>query len=471
MRPLLAVAGNLLCEISRKRSTPFLVLLVAGSAFILPHVGGGDGTLKMRLQLAVTYGVGFPTFLLALATIAAASGMAREIENRRIQVLVTKPIAAWQILLGRLVGIVIGDAVLLGLVLGALAVHVHLISGSEARTEEDTLRQEPEDPVRPGPAEKVFLARASLHAVVPPPPEGAVRAYVAALERDPHASKGLSPAALEVRARRALRLLRVAPGGSGEIFFPGLPPGMAHAGDEEVIVRYQVYSLRPWESPRVDLDWDVLSAISAPVSGDEPVCTVRARQVLHGVPQGVALPARAFSADQGIRLRVRNPSPGDPGATLILDPEKVEVLYVHGRFWPNALRALALVLAQLALLASIGLLGGCFCTFPTSVFLGLFLYLTALSAGFLRETFDLFAGGSRGEGLIGRLEGWTASFGSAVLSVLPDFATLDPVGRLAAGRAIGAAEMLLETAWIVGLEAAAALAAGAWILGRREVGR
>jgi hypothetical protein len=471
MRPILAVAGNLLREISRKRSTPFLVLLVAGSAFILPHVGGGGGTLRTRLQLAVTYGVGFPAFLLALATIATASGMAREIENRRIQVVVTKPIAAWQILLGRLVGMVIGNAVLLGLVLGALAIDVSFISGSEAGTKEDPVRQEPGDPVRPGAPEKVFLARASLHAVVPPPPEGAVRAYVAALERDAHASKGLSAADLEVRARRALRLLRVAPGGSGEILFPGLPPGAARARDEEVIVRYQVYSLRPWELPRVDLDWDVLYPISAPAPGDEPVCTVRARQVLHGVPQGVALPAQAFSGDRWIRLRVRNPSPGDPGATLILDPEKVEVLYVHGRFWPNALRALALVLAQLALLASIGLLGGCVCTFPTSVFLGLFLYLTALSAGFLRETFALFADGSRGEGLIGRLEGWVVSFGSAVLSVLPDFATLDPVGRLAAGRAIGTAEMLGETAWMVGFEAAVALAAGAWILGRRELGK
>src|ERR1700678_2694343 len=89
-----------------------LVLAVVG----LPLVIKDDGTARGFTQIILTYTLSAITALLGLSTLWLSCGtLARDIEECQIQVVATKPIARWQIWLGKWVGIASLNAVLLAL--------------------------------------------------------------------------------------------------------------------------------------------------------------------------------------------------------------------------------------------------------------------------------------------------------------------------------------------------------------------
>src|SRR5271170_7116846 len=89
-----------------------LVLAVVG----LPLVIEDDGTAQGFTQIILTYTLTTITGLLGLSTLWLACGtLARDIEECQIQVVVTKPIARWQIWLGKWLGIVTLNAALLAI--------------------------------------------------------------------------------------------------------------------------------------------------------------------------------------------------------------------------------------------------------------------------------------------------------------------------------------------------------------------
>src|SRR5450631_1190046 len=89
-----------------------LILAVVG----LPLVIKDDGTAQGFTQIILTYTLSAITALLGLSTIWLACGtLARDIEECQIQVVATKPIARWQIWLGKWLGIVSLNATLLAI--------------------------------------------------------------------------------------------------------------------------------------------------------------------------------------------------------------------------------------------------------------------------------------------------------------------------------------------------------------------
>jgi hypothetical protein len=89
-----------------------LILAVVG----LPLVIKDDGTARGFTQIILTYTLSAITALLGLSTLWLACGtLARDIEECQIQVVATKPIARWQIWLGKWLGIVSLNAALLAI--------------------------------------------------------------------------------------------------------------------------------------------------------------------------------------------------------------------------------------------------------------------------------------------------------------------------------------------------------------------
>src|SRR5579864_1799363 len=89
-----------------------LVLAVVG----LPLVIKDDGTAQGFTQIILTYTLSAITLLLGLSTLWLACGtLARDIEECQIQVVATKPVARWQIWLGKWLGIVSLNAALLAI--------------------------------------------------------------------------------------------------------------------------------------------------------------------------------------------------------------------------------------------------------------------------------------------------------------------------------------------------------------------
>src|SRR5580692_5760336 len=87
-----------------------LVLAVVG----LPLVIKDDGTARGFTQIILTYTLSAITALLGLSTLWLSCGtLARDIEECQIQVVATKPIARWQIWIGKWLGIMSLNAALL----------------------------------------------------------------------------------------------------------------------------------------------------------------------------------------------------------------------------------------------------------------------------------------------------------------------------------------------------------------------
>src|SRR5213076_3364983 len=83
--------------------TALLLLAVVG----LPILIKDDGTARGFTQILLTYTLSSITGLLGLSTLWLSCGtLARDIEENQMQVVSVKPIARWQIWLGKWLGIV-----------------------------------------------------------------------------------------------------------------------------------------------------------------------------------------------------------------------------------------------------------------------------------------------------------------------------------------------------------------------------
>ena len=90
-----------------------LVLSVIG----LPLMVKGDGTSEGMAQILINYTLNFSFFILGAGTLWFAAGsMAGDIEDAQIQMIATKPVARWQIWLGKWIGIMGLNVMLLALV-------------------------------------------------------------------------------------------------------------------------------------------------------------------------------------------------------------------------------------------------------------------------------------------------------------------------------------------------------------------
>jgi hypothetical protein len=93
-----------------------LAALLLGSVVVLPLLLKDDGTARGFTQILLTYTLGVITTLLGFSTLWLSCGtLARDIEECQMQVVVVKPIARWQIWLGKWLGIVMLNAALLAL--------------------------------------------------------------------------------------------------------------------------------------------------------------------------------------------------------------------------------------------------------------------------------------------------------------------------------------------------------------------
>src|SRR5512140_615792 len=93
-----------------------LVVLLLGSVIALPLLIKDDGTARGFTQILLTYTLSTITVLLGLSTLWLACGtLARDIEECQMQVVAVKPIARWQIWIGKWLGIMSLNAVLLTL--------------------------------------------------------------------------------------------------------------------------------------------------------------------------------------------------------------------------------------------------------------------------------------------------------------------------------------------------------------------
>jgi hypothetical protein len=128
-----AVARNTFTRCLRMKLALAFIVLLAIALVALPFILQGDGTLAGRLRTLLSYGVNITGVLLTVMTVfASAAVVAFDVQDRQIFTLATKPLSRGQYLLGRWLGVVMLDAVLLGIAAAGIYGVAQYMRGGEA---------------------------------------------------------------------------------------------------------------------------------------------------------------------------------------------------------------------------------------------------------------------------------------------------------------------------------------------------
>ncbi len=127
----------------RQRLFLWIGLLLGSLVFLLPFFIEHDGSAQMYARLFITYSMGVcSVFLTLLVLWLSCSSIAQEFEECRIQMLFAKPVAAWQVWVGKWLGIMFISFVFLSFsgiaIYGALQWHARGLAPSES----DAMRRE-----------------------------------------------------------------------------------------------------------------------------------------------------------------------------------------------------------------------------------------------------------------------------------------------------------------------------------------
>lgn len=391
----------------------FTILLLV----LLPIMGfsmTGDGTLKGRLQTFVSYGLSLTSLLLCLLTIVASIySLTSDIKQRQIYTVVTKPIRRFQLLFGKLLGVILLDVGLLALfsaIIYSITVYIPKFYNA---TEDEFAQVENE----------FYTARASIT-----PPELDVTKEVDEIY-DRLKKSGQLPENMS-RGEIIAQLTNV----------KKLEKRAAAIGHELIWEFHNVRPLDPNESLFVRFKYDV--SVNPPDSqiysqwfvGDH-------RQIKYGTPdqsriypferkdpirtfREIEVPADAVAEDSYLAVGFFNVP---LNKTVVIFPleDGLEVLYKADAFTPNFIRAVVLILLRLIFLACLGVLAATFLSFPVAILLCIVIFFTATFSNFCLESFNFL-----GENL-SSVYSYTIR---PVISLLPQFDKFNPTKFLVQAR-------------------------------------
>jgi hypothetical protein len=349
MQRILAIAMLTWKAAFRYRLFWVMAFLLAATVSVLPLLIKHDGTARGFVQIVLTYTLSLVTVLLGMATLWLGCGtLARDIEECQIQVVVTKPIARWQIWVGKWAGIMSLNAALL-LVAGA---SIYVLLQWRARQlpppQQIILRNE------------VLVARATLKE---PAPDFAKQIEENFQQRI--RNQNLTPAdQAEVRKQ-----VEEAVKGREQL----VPPGYMRrwqidaTGIREKLkgaplyLRVKFYAAET--SPRSTYlgAWRIGPA-------ESPMFEERVMSLAPETFHEFAVPAQAITDDGKLIVNFVN---RNECALLFPLADGFEVLYREASFELNLLRGLVIIWFWLGLLACVGLAAASFLSFPVAAFVAL----------------------------------------------------------------------------------------------------
>jgi len=427
-----------------------LILAVVG----LPLVIKDDGTAQGFTQIILTYTLSAITALLGLSTLWLSCGtLARDIEECQIQVVATKPIARWQIWLGKWLGIVTLNASLLAIsgacVFGLLQWRATKLPAAEQKI----LR------------EQVLVARGSAKEPVNPAEieSDTEQVFQERLKSSPVEKVDEQEVKKQIREQVKAQLQLVPPSyervwkidlGSAKNYLAGKPL--------QLRVKFNAAQKSP-SGTYVAL-WQVGVPDKTKFWQSEPMSL--APDTFHEFE----IPPDLFDASGVLTIAFRNPNP-----TALLFPlaDGLEVLYPEGGFGLNFARGLGIIFCWMALLAALGLMAASFLSFPVATFFSLAMLLVALSSGMLAESVESgsVAAGNEETGLAGHSMADIVLIPAfkGVLAVISLVKSYSPVEALSNGRSITWGELGLAFAQIVLLVGGIFAVAGIFFFNRREL--
>jgi len=455
MQRILAIARLTWKAAFRFRLFIVLAVLLLGAVVALPLVLKDDGTARGFTQILLTYTLTTIAGLLGLSTLWLACGtLARDIEEAQIQMVATKPIARWQIWLGKWLGLVTLNAALLALTGASLFLLLHWRARSLPPEQQAILRAE------------VLVARGVVR---PTYPEAAMqRAIGEEFKARVRTNKVDQADAKEtmklIAARVQAKYTEVRP---DRVLVWTNELGLASHFLRDVPLTVRLKFNAAQDSPTKTFT-GILQA-GVPTEGRPPWQSPPlslAKDTFHEFQ----IPPGHLEADGSLVVMFYN---GNPIALTFALDEGLAVLYPEGGFLLNFIRGLAIILCWMALLAALGLMTASFLSFPVAAFVSLALLTLAFSTGTMAtvvEEGSLFGydpeHGNYGQNPVNHVAVPIISGLLTIINLAKDFS---PVDALSVGRAITWPELGRAFLQIVVLLGGLLAIFGIWGLERREL--
>lgn len=135
---LWAVARHTFSQCLRMKIAVAFILLLGVLLSVLPFVMKGDGTLAGSIRTFLSYSVSATGVLLSLVTVlVTARVVTSDVEGKQIYLLAAKPLARWQYIVGRWLGVILLDALLLAIAAGAIYGVAQHLRGKKATSSVD----------------------------------------------------------------------------------------------------------------------------------------------------------------------------------------------------------------------------------------------------------------------------------------------------------------------------------------------
>jgi hypothetical protein len=438
MQRLLAIAFLTVRAAFRYRLVLVLGALLIGGVVVLPLIIKDDGTARGFTQIVLTYTLALITFLLGFVTVWLGCGtLAKEIEEAQMQMVAVKPVARWEIWIGKWVGIMTLNAMLLIVSAGS----VYLLMQWKARRlpakEQNVLWSE------------VLVARGSAREPIPDYKGDAERILQERLKSS--AGQGVTNIAAlrsyaQERVKAEYQLVR--PGFMRE-WTIDLSKQMQSLRDVPMHLRVKFNAALENTSNQ----YLALIEVGDPADGAKRVWKAPELMWPADTYNEIAIPANLFNAKGILKFRFINQN-----ETALLFPleDGMEVLYREGGFLGNFVRGIGIIFCWLGFLAALGLMSASFLSFNVAAFFALGVLLVGVSGGTLKQIVD--EGGVTG---VNHDSGFTDNpnvvdhmavpIAKGMLAVLGMIKNFSPIDALSSGRTIGWDELARAVfqIWIV----------------------
>ena len=454
MQRILAIAG-----LTWKAALRFKLFLVIAALLVLAVVGlplviKDDGTAQGFTQIILTYTLSAITLLLGLSTLWLSCGtLARDIEECQIQVVATKPIARWQIWIGKWLGIVSLNAALLaisgGCVFGLLQWRANKLPADVQKTLH----------------EEILVARGSAKEANS---ETEIEADTDRILQNRLKSSAVEKVDVpEVRKqiREQVRAdYQLVPPSFQRVWKIDLGSVKNSIAGKPMQLRVKFNSAQKSASGTFVALWQVGDPAKTKFQQLEPMSL--SPDTFHEFE----IQPDLFDANGVLTITFVNQN-----NTALLFPldEGLEVLYPEGGFALNFARGLGIIFCWMALMAALGLMAASFLSFPVASFFALAMMIVVLSSGTLADAIDSgsVAAGNEETGQSGHsaMDVVLLPAFKGLLAVIGLVKSYSPVDALSTGRSISWGELAAAFAQVVLLVGGVFSLVGIYFFSRREL--
>ena len=455
MRTIFAVYRQALKAAFRSRVFFFLLGLSLLAATAIPLTVRGDGTAVGAVQAGLTYSLQAVGVLLSLAAVwLGCSGLSREIENYTLHMVVTKPVSAFRLWLGKYLGVLTVTAIPMvvcgGVIYGLMSWKLNGGDFSEeelARARREVLVGRREwGPVRPDFNKLAMQRYDELAGEGRLDPDHDKEQVVKELLRQVRAaSTEVAPAQV-----RRWRFANIHGSGDGEFF----------------CFRYRIY-VDSTSSSRQRATFGVWHVVNPDKEGQADGEAFLPQRAMGGSFHELKIPFALVGEDGGLIVEYLNSDPRQASVIFQLE-DGPSVLIPVVSFSANYFQGIVVVVVRIARLAVLGCAMGAIFSSPVAVFVAMaYLFLSVTADTVFRES-------TSRDSQTGRPYGYNMfSYGTAVAvdTVIISLREFDAPGRLSRGYLIGwrgIGNVLLFQLVLRGVPLAAL---GVFVLHRRELGK